>query len=86
MAQFVAICTSVFFLHGSAAFDSLMLEQNQNTVWNMDKLSTSDLSEVIIQNQNTSHKISIWKHELAELDAQTLSSLPLSLARILTLK
>lgn len=86
VAQFVVICSSVFFLHRSAAFDSLMLAQNQNTVRNMDKPSTSDLSEVIKQNQKTSHKIFFWKHELAELDTQTLSSLSLSLARILTLK
>lgn len=49
--QFVVICTPGFFLQSSVAFDSLLLEWNQNTVRNMDKLSISELSEVIKQNQ-----------------------------------
>lgn len=83
---FVVICNPKFFLHSSVAFDSLLLEWNQNTVQNMVELSISEVSEVIKQTQKTSHRISIWKNNLAELDAETLSSLPLSLARILTLK
>ena len=74
--QFVVICTPSFFLHSSVAFDSLLLEWNQDTVWNMDKLSISELCEVIKQNQKRSHSVSIWKHELAELDAQTLQAFP----------
>lgn len=83
---FVVICNPNFFLHSSVAFDSLLLEWNQNTVQNMVELPISEVSEVIKQTQRTSRRISIWKNNLAKLDAETLSSLPLSLARILTLK